>query len=132
MNALDELAVGMAAELNVVITQEMTIGYLVDGMPLVYATPIMVLHMEMAAGSAIASALPAGSVSVGVEINVCHLAATAIGSSVRAVAQVTKIVSKSVFFKIEAWNAERRIGEGTHRRRIVNIREFERRFGVTG
>ena len=70
MNALDELAVGMAAELNVVITQEMTIGYLVDGMPRVYATPIMVLHMEMAAGAAIASALPAGSVSVGVEINV--------------------------------------------------------------
>jgi hypothetical protein len=44
MNALDELAVGMAAELNVVITQEMTIGYLVDGMPRVYATPIMVLQ----------------------------------------------------------------------------------------
>jgi predicted thioesterase len=48
MNALDELAVGMAAELNVVITQEMTIGYLVDGMPLVYATPIMVLHRQAA------------------------------------------------------------------------------------
>jgi fluoroacetyl-CoA thioesterase len=130
MNAFDELAVGMAAELNVVVTQEMTIGYLVDGMPRVYATPMMVLHMEMAAGSAIASALSVDSVSVGVEINVRHLAATSIGSSIRAIAQVTKIVSRNVFFKIEAWNAERRIGEGTHRRRIVNICEFERRFGV--
>jgi fluoroacetyl-CoA thioesterase len=130
MNAFDGLAVGMAAELNVVITREMTIGYLVDGMPRVYATPIMVLHMEMAAGSAIASGLPAGFVSVGTEINVCHLAATAIGSSVRAIAEVTKIVSRNVFFKVEAWNVERRIGEGTHRRRIVDIREFERRFGV--
>jgi predicted thioesterase len=78
MNAFDELAVGMVAELNVVITQEMTIGCRVDGMPRVYATPIMVLHMEMAAGSAIASAFQAGFVSIGVEITVCHLAATVV------------------------------------------------------
>jgi predicted thioesterase len=37
---------------------------------------------------------------------------------------------RSVFFRIEAWNDERRIGDGTHRRGIVNLREFEQRFGV--
>ena len=130
MSAFDELAVGMSAEGNVVITREMTIGHFVAGMPHVYATPMMILHMEMAAGAAIAAALPSGYISVGMEINVRHLAATATGRTVRAVAQVTEIGAKSVFFRVEAWNDERKIGEGTHRRGIVNIREFEKRFGV--
>jgi fluoroacetyl-CoA thioesterase len=34
-------------------------------MPQVHATPIMILHMEMAAGAAIASHLPEGFVAVG-------------------------------------------------------------------
>jgi len=120
----------MTAETSFVVTREMTIGHFVAGMPLVYATPIMVLHMEMAAGTAIASVLPDGFVSVGMDISVRHLAATAIGRRVRAIAQVTGMDARSVFFRIEAWNNERRIGEGTHRRGVVNLREFEERFGV--
>ena len=130
MSPLDRLKVGTTAETNVVVTNEMTIGHFVGGMPLVYATPMMVLHMEVAAGSAIASVLPDGFVSVGMAIDVRHLAATAIGRRVRAIAEVTDIDAKSVFFTIEAWNDERRIGEGTHRRGIVNLREFEKRFSV--
>lgn len=130
MRPLDHLKAGLSAETDFVVTREMTIGHFVAGMPLVYATPVMVLHMEMAAGSAIASALPDGFVSVGMAISVRHLAATAIGRKVRATAQVTAMDEKSVFFRIEAWNGERRIGDGTHRRGIVNLREFERRFGV--
>jgi fluoroacetyl-CoA thioesterase len=130
MSALAGLTVGMSAEENVIVTREMTIGHFVPGMPSVYATPMMVLHMEVAAGSAIASALPAGFVSVGMEVNVRHLAATPVGCRVRAIAQVTGIDARSVFFVIEAWNERRKIGEGTHRRGVVNMREFEKRFGV--
>jgi fluoroacetyl-CoA thioesterase len=130
MSMFDRLKAGMAGETHIIVTREMTIGHFVAGMPLVYATPVMVLHMEMAAGSAIASVLPEGFVSVGMEVNVRHLAATPVGRGVRAVAQVTGMDAKSVFFTIEAWNDERRIGEGTHRRGIVNLREFEKRFGV--
>ena len=48
MSAFDGLEVGMSAEKNVVVTREMTIGHFVADMPRVYATPIMVLHTEMA------------------------------------------------------------------------------------
>jgi fluoroacetyl-CoA thioesterase len=65
---------------------------------------MMILHMEMATGAAIASALASGFVSIGMEINVRHLAATAIGGTVRAIAEVTEIGAKNVFFKVEAWN----------------------------
>jgi fluoroacetyl-CoA thioesterase len=130
MSTLDVLPIGMFAEHNVIITREMTIGHFVTGMPHVYATPMMVLHMEMASGSAIASSLLPGFVSVGMGINVRHLAATPIGRKVRAIARVTGIDGRSIFFALEAWNDERKIGEGTHRRGIVNVRDFEQRFGV--
>lgn len=130
MDALGGLTIGMSAELKLVVTQEMTIGHFVAGMPLVYATPMMILHMEMAAGSAIADALPQGFVSVGMEVNIHHLAATRIGCSVRTSARVTGIGARSVMFDIEAWNEVRKIGAGTHRRGIVNVPEFEKRFEV--
>lgn len=130
MNGIGNLMIGMSAEMHLLVTPQMTIGYFVPGMPHVYATPMMVLHMEMAAGSAIADALPAGFVSVGMEVNIRHLAATPVGSAVRAIARVTEVGAKSVIFDVEAWNEVRKIGEGTHRRGIVNVPEFEKRFGV--
>ena len=130
MSLLDNVTIGMLAETRLVVMGEMTIGHFVLGMPRVYATPMMILHMEMAAGSAIASSLPAGFVSVGTEVNVRHLAATPVGCKVRAIARVTGIEGRQVLFAVEAWNEVRKIGEGTHRRGIVNVREFEERFGV--
>jgi fluoroacetyl-CoA thioesterase len=130
MGLLDNVTIGMSAETRLVVMGEMTIGHFVLGMPRVYATPMMILHMEMAAGSAIASSLPAGFVSVGMEVDVRHLAATPVASKVGAIARVTRIEARQVLFAVEAWNEVRKIGEGTHRRGIVNVREFEERFGV--
>jgi fluoroacetyl-CoA thioesterase len=65
MNTLDNIAIGMTAEKIATVTSEMTVGHFVPDMPQVYATPMMILHMEMASGSAIASHLPEGFVSVG-------------------------------------------------------------------
>jgi fluoroacetyl-CoA thioesterase len=130
MDALDNVMIGMTAEKTVTVTSDMTVGHFVAQMPQVYATPMMVLHMEMASGSAIASHLPKGFVSVGMDVKVRHLAATPVGRSVRAISRVVQIDAKSVVFEVEAWDGDRKIGDGTHRRGIVNIREFERRFGV--
>jgi predicted thioesterase len=130
MAALDNVTIGMTAETIVTVTSEMTVGHFVAQMPRVYATPMMILHMEMAAGSAIASHLPEGFVSVGMDVNVRHLAATPVGRTVRAIARVIEMDSKSVVFEVEAWDGNRKIGDGTHRRGIVNVLEFEKRYGV--
>jgi fluoroacetyl-CoA thioesterase len=131
MSLLDKVTVGMAAETKEIVTPEMTVGHVVLGMPAVYGTPTMILHMEMAAGSAIASFLPAGYVSVGMAVDIRHLAATPIGRSVRAIARVARIEANSVAFEVEAWDGDRKIGDGMHRRGIVNVEEFEARFSVT-
>ena len=130
MNALAKVTMGMSAHKTVTVTPEMTVGHFVTHMPQVYATPMMILHMEMAAGSAIAARLPEGFVSVGMDVKVRHLAATPVGRTVRAIARVIQIDPKSVVFAVEAWDGDRKIGDGTHRRGIVNVTEFEERFGV--
>ena len=130
MGALDNVTIGMTADKTVTVTSEMTVGYFVANMPQVYATPMMILHMEMASGFAIASHLPKGFVSVGMDVKVRHLAATPVGRSVRAISRVIKIEPKSVVFDVEAWDGDRKIGDGSHRRGIVNVLKFEQRFGV--
>src|SRR5438270_4191642 len=130
MDALENVKIGMTAEKTVTVTSEMTVGHFVAHMPQVYATPMMILHMEMASGAAIASHLPEGFVSVGMDVKVRHMAATPVGRTVRANSRVVEIDRKSVLFEVAAWDGDRKIGDGTHRRGIVNVLEFEHRFGV--
>jgi fluoroacetyl-CoA thioesterase len=130
MDALNNIRLGMTAEQTVTVTPQMTVGHFVASMPQVYATPMMILHMEMASGSAIAAHLPKGFVSVGMDVNIRHLAATPVGRKVRALSRVVQIDRKSVVFDVEAWDDDRKIGDGTHRRGVVNVVEFEKRFGV--
>jgi len=130
MNALDKVAIGMTAAKTVTVTSEMTVGHFVPNMPQVYATPMMILLMEMASGTAIAPHLPEGFVSVGMDVKVRHLAATPVGRTVRAISRGLEIDRKSAVFEVEAWDGDRKIGDGTHRRGVVNVVEFEERFGV--
>jgi fluoroacetyl-CoA thioesterase len=128
--ALDRVSVGMTGEEIVTVTHDMTVAHFLSTMPAVYATPIMILHMETASTSAIAAHLPDGYVSVGMEVNVRHLAATPVGRTVRITARVIQVDPKSVLFEVEAWDGDRKIGDGTHRRGVVNVAAFEKRFGV--
>jgi fluoroacetyl-CoA thioesterase len=127
---LDDVMIGMTAEKIVTVTSEMTFGHFVADMPQVYAAPIMILHIETAAGTAIASYLREGFVSLGMDVKVRHLAATSVGRTVRSIARVIATDAKSVVFEVEAWDGDRKIGDGTRRRGIVNVTEFEKGFGV--
>lgn len=132
MGALDRVAVGMIGEERVTVTDELTVAHFVPKMPKVYATPMMILAMETASASAIAPHLPAGSVSVGTEVNIRHLAATPVGREVRVTARVVAVEGMSVLFEVEAFDGERKIGDGTHRRGVVDVARFERRLAGGG
>ena len=63
-------------------------------------------------------------------MNIRHLAATPVGRTVRTTAQVLAVEGKRALFDVEAWDGDRKIGDGTHRRGIVDLAEFENRFGI--
>jgi len=129
--ALDRVTPGLSAEQTVTVTEDLTVAHFVPNMPKVYATPMMILLMETASASAIAPHLPPGFVSVGTEVNIRHLAATAVGREVRATAKVIAVEGMSVLFEVAAFDGERKIGDGTHRRGVVEVAKFEKRFGVS-
>ncbi len=131
MDARDFITVGMSAERLVTVTHGLTVQHFVPPMPAVYATPMMILHMEMASGDAITPSLPAGWVTVGTEVDIRHLAATPVGRQVRATSRVIEVERRVVRFAVEAFDGDRRIGEGRHGRGLVNVADFNARFGVT-
>ena len=131
MDARDIIKPGLSAERLVTVTAGNTVRHFVPTMPAVYATPMMILDMEMASGDALEGHLPDGWVTVGTEVNIRHLAATPIGRVVRATSRVIAVEKRVVRFAVEAFDGERRIGEGSHARGLVNVAEFSKRFGVT-
>src|SRR3954464_13159108 len=129
MDARDLIAVGISAERTLVVTPDRTVKHFVPKMPAVFATPMMIMEMEIAAADAVAPYLPPGWVTVGTEVDIRHLAATAVGAEVRTTARVIAVERRVIRFQVEAFEGDRKIGDGRHARGLVNVASFERRLG---
>ena len=119
------IAVGAEGEATTVVTPEVTVRHFHANMPEVYGTPFMIYLMEVAASNAIQSSLPAGWVSVGVDVNIRHLAATPVGRTVTARAKVTNVTDKLIEFEVQAHDGKNLIGKGTHSRAPIELARFE-------
>ena len=121
---LERITAGLTGTWVVEVTPELTVGHFSPGMPFVYATPMMILAMEIASSQAIRGRLPDGWVSVGVDVNIRHLAASPVGRTVTATSRVTRHDGKLVQFDIEAHDGVRLSGRGTHSRAPVEVERF--------
>jgi fluoroacetyl-CoA thioesterase len=131
MDAREVIKIGMSAERTLVVPPERTVGHLLPGMPMVFATPMMIMEMEMTSGDAINPYLEPGWVTVGTEVDIRHLAASAVGSVIRTTARVTAVERRVIRFAVEAFDGERRIGDGRHARGLVNLAMFNKLFATT-
>ena len=130
MDARDFITSGMSAERLLTVRHDLTVQSVVPSMPAVYGTPFMILEMELTSGDAIAAHLPEGWVTVGTMVDIRHLAATPVGRVVRTTARVIDVAKKVITFEVEAFDGERKIGDGRHGRGLVNTAEFKTRFDV--
>ena len=128
MKPTSNIPVGAAAENLITVTREMTVAHFHDEMPEVFGTPIMIYHMEVTASDAIQQLLPEGWVSVGVVVNVKHLAATPVGMKVTLQAQVVEVADHTITFAVEAYDEVEKIGEGVHVRAPVELSRFMSRM----
>ena len=97
-------------------------------LPPVLATPVMIMMMENAALNAIKPYLDPGHSAVGTRIDVVHLAATPVGRTVIADAEVTKVDGRRIEFRIEAADGAEKIGAGTHERMVIDLGKFSERL----
>jgi fluoroacetyl-CoA thioesterase len=130
MDAREVIKIGMSAERILVVPAERTVGHFLAGMPMVYATPMMILEMEMTSGDAIRAYLEPGWITVGTEVDIRHLAATPVGATVRTTSKVIAVERRVIRFAVEAFDDKRRIGEGRHARGLVNLEAFTKRLAA--
>jgi predicted thioesterase len=104
---------------------------LLAGMPMVFATPMMILQMELTSGDAIHPRLHQGWITVGTEVDIKHLAASPVGATVRTTARVVSVERRVIRFEVASFDGERKIGEGRHARGLVNVESFNKRLAGT-
>jgi fluoroacetyl-CoA thioesterase len=99
-------------------------------LPPVLATPVMIMIMENAALDAVRPFLAPSESAVGTVINVRHLAATPVGHSVRAEAEITKVEGRRIEFTVTASDETEEIGSGTHERMVVDRQRLAQRLAA--
>jgi fluoroacetyl-CoA thioesterase len=113
-----------SAEISMIVSEEDTAKALArisgDDFPEVFATSRMIALMELAAARCLVPSLQPGQLSVGVGVEIKHLAATPMGAKVSAAASYLGQEGKLHRFKIEAFDPAGKIGEGFHSRAIID------------
>lgn len=93
-------------------------------MPTVFATGFMVGLMEWTCLKVLEPHMDEGEGSLGIHIDVSHLAATVPGQTVTVEAECTKVEGRRVWFHVKARDEIDVIGEGEHQRMVVNTDKF--------
>jgi fluoroacetyl-CoA thioesterase len=124
---MEEIIPGLVGQTELLVGEENTARHLGSGNVAVLATPEMVRLVEKAAVAAVDHLLPNGYRTVGVAVNVRHLAATPVGMRARAQAELVTVEGRKLTFRVEAFDEVEKIGEGEHRRVIVELERFRER-----
>lgn len=125
---ISHITPGLKGHVEIVVGEQHTAPHVGSGRVRVLATPIMINLMEAAALQAVEGLLPAGHQTVGIHLDVTHVAATPVGMQVRAHAELTKVEKRTLTFRVHAEDEKESIGEGVHERIIINLERFDVRM----
>jgi len=121
----DGLAAGLIHQRDFTVTAEMGVKHFGAGVPQVLSTPSMIGLMERTCVEILTPYMDEREQSVGFHVDVKHLAPTRIGQSIMITATLLEVKEKKFRFAVEAVNDRGvKIGEGTHRRALINLTEF--------
>ena len=119
-----ELKIGMSYTKEITVEERHTAKAFASGLLDVFATPMLAAIMEEASMRAVADALEEGQGTVGISLDLKHIAATPVGGHVRATATLTAIDRRKLTFEIEAYDDKELIGTCTHERFIIDNEKF--------
>jgi fluoroacetyl-CoA thioesterase len=102
----------------------------IASMPKVFATGFMIVLMEWTCAQLLAPHLDPGEGSLGVHVDVSHLAATPPGLTATVDVEVAEIVGNRIGFKVRAHDGIDLIGEGRHERFVVDWDKFNARVAA--
>ena len=110
---------GETGELSFVVTEQHVIDFAHDVMPQILCTPWLIWFIEHAARNAVLPLLEPSESTVGVVVNVEHMAATPLGAQVVCRARVIYSDGPLISFQLEAHDEHEKIAIGTHKLRAI-------------
>lgn len=121
------MEIGIKGYQEWIVTEDKLAYNVGSGTVAVLATPMMIAGIEGTAASSVAEAVGEGKTTVGMHLNVSHVAATPLGMKVHFETELTEIApnGKILTFAVRAFDEAGLIGEGTHQRAIVDKARFE-------
>ncbi|WMJ75876.1 MULTISPECIES: thioesterase family protein [unclassified Sedimentibacter] len=118
------LRVGMKNKLEKIVTMNDTAKVFGSGAAEVFATPMMIGMMEGASMNTVKEYLPEGFSTVGISVNIKHVSATPVGKKVWSESELIEIDRKRLVFRVNAYDEDKKIGEGVHERFIIDEKKF--------
>lgn len=115
---------GHAATMEFVVAEEHTAAVVGSGVVPVLGTPVLVAWLE--ATTLQVAEVPAHQVSVGVHVDVAHLAASPVGATVQCRAELTAVRGLRVTFEVSAADlgSGRQLAKGTIDRVVIDRERF--------
>jgi predicted thioesterase len=132
MNVIEYIQPGVKGEAIYQVEEQYTATHVGSGSLQVLATPSMIAFMERVSHSMLEECLPAGYSSVGIMVDMHHLAPTPVGSTVRVVCEVLEVDDRRVTFVVEIWDEKEKAGEGKHQRVVIDVVRFLKRVEAKG
>ena len=122
----DSLKAGLSTTRSFEVDRSRTIGFMGDE-GRVYATPAMIMDIEITARDLIKQHLDDGEDTVGTHVSVDHLAATIEGDSAEVTITITEAEGRAVTVEASVKDSLEDVGRGIHKRFIVDTaKTFER------
>lgn len=97
-------------------------------MPPVLATAMMIAFIEQTCIMGLRPFLSPGQRTVGTHVDISHMAATPIGMTITAEVELVAIEGRTLSYKVSCRDEAGLIGEGTHRRTIIDFDRFVQRL----
>ena len=107
--------------------EQHVIDFAHDGMPQILCTPWLIWFIEHAARNAVLPLLEPSDSTVGVVVNVEHMATTPLGAQVVCCARVIYSDGPLISFQLEAHDEHEKIAIGTHKLRVVETARLAKR-----
>ncbi len=118
------LTTGITGSISTTVTKENTAKAMKSGTLDVYASPAMIALMEQTASESVAPYLEEGQGSVGIHLDISHDAPTPLGKVVTCHSTLTDIQGRCLTFQVTASDETGIIGQGTHKRFIIDEQSF--------
>jgi len=110
---------GSVGEERFIVEEKHLIDFVHGDMPAILCTPWLVWFLEHAARNAVLPLLESSESTVGVVVNIQHLAATPLGAEVKCRATVLSVDDDQISFQLEAHDEHEQIARGTHKLRVI-------------